>query len=168
MKVFVTGVSGVGKTSVAKALADAGVTSVDMDELSHWENKESRERVGWEPGSTDEWNATHRWVCDAEKLKEALSRAENVVVAGHAANEDEYLPLFDKTFVLVCRPETIVTRIEQRTDNDYGKHPAEQQRILKWHKRFDKEMETKGAVLLDAERSLDEVVRDIRSVLLLH
>jgi broad-specificity NMP kinase len=161
MKIFVTGVSGVGKTSVAKALETKGVRAVDMDELSHWRDKQTDEKVGWEPGRTEEWHDAHAWVCDIEKLKTELSKAENVVVAGHAANEDEYLPFFDKTFVLVCRPETIVQRIEQRTDNDYGKHPREQQRILDWHKSFDTYMENKGGVLLDAERSLDEVVADI-------
>jgi broad-specificity NMP kinase len=165
MKILVTGVSGTGKTSVARALAAQGVMTVDMDLLSHWENKETKARVGWDPGSTDEWNAAHTWVVDIEKLKAELLNDEHVVVAGHAANEDEYLPLFDKTFTLVCRPETIVKRIEQRTDNDFGKHPVEQERILEWHKSFDKYMEAKGAIPLDAERPIDEVVAELRTFL---
>lgn len=146
---------------MARALVAKGVAAIDMDELSHWENKQTAERVGWEPGSSDEWHEAHRWVVDIDQLKHELSRADDVVVAGHASNEDEYLKLFDKTFVLVCRPETIVQRIEQRTDNDFGKHPMEQQKILEWHKSFDSFIEAKGAVRLDGERPVGEIAEEI-------
>lgn len=164
MKLYVTGVSGTGKTSIARKLNAEGIKAVDIDDLSHWENRETGEEVGWEPGSSDEWHESHVWLCDVEVLKKELESAENVVVVGHSSNQDEYINLFDKKFILSCSPETIVTRIEGREDNDFGKDPAEQNRILKWHKQFVPEMISKeGAICIDVEKSLEEVVEEIKS-----
>lgn len=164
MKIYITGISGTGKSSIARLLNERGVYAVDIDNLSHWENKHTKERTGWDPGSSDEWNDAHAWVCDIEKLKEALSLSEDVIAVGHASNQEEYLPLFDKWFVLQCRPETIIARINARTDNDFGKHPVDQQRILLWQKGFDPEMIEKGAIPLDAEQQLEQIVADIQAV----
>ncbi len=159
---YITGNSGTGKSSIAKALSAQGIKAIDIDDnLCHWENKYTHETVGLEPGSSDEWHEAHDWVCDIERLKKMIGIAGDVVVVGCPANQDECLDLFDKFFVLQCRPETIVTRIQQRDDNDFGKHPAEQKRILDWQKTFDDEMIQKGATPLDAERPLSVVAAEI-------
>ncbi len=155
--------SGTGKTSIAAALVAAGVNAVDIDGLSHWEDKLTGERVDWEPGGSDEWYETHAWVCDIDQLKIMLAETENAVAAGHASNQEAYLPLFDKVFILSCSPETIRSRIEQRTNNDFGKHPSDMKRVLEWHGNFVPEMAEMGAIVLDAERPLKEIVEDIQS-----
>lgn len=163
MKIYITGISGSGKTSIARLLLERGVSAIDIDELSHWENKATKERTGWDHDRSDEWYAAHAWVCDIEKLKEILASSEHVVAVGHASNQEEYLSLFDKLYILHCSPETITARLNARTDNDFGKHPADLARILGWQKGFELEMVEKGAEPLDAERSLEEVVADIES-----
>ena len=163
MKIYVTGAVGTGKTSIAAALAATGINAVDTDELSHWENKLMGERTEWEPGGSDEWYGAHAWVCDVDRLKSILAKTENAAAIGHASNQEEYLKLFDKVFVLSCSPETVVSRIEQRTNNDFGKHPSDMKRLLEWHKGFEAWMVEKGAEVLNTERPLEEIVRDIRS-----
>lgn len=164
MKIYITGISGTGKTSLARALVTHGVNAVDLDSISHWENKETKEVVEWEPGS-DEFMDSHDWICDLVKLKEIISRTENAVALGHTSNQEQYLPFFEKIFVLSCSPETITTRLNSRTDNDFGKHPADLARILNWQIGFQEWMVEKGASVIDCERPLEQVVQEIEKYL---
>ena len=165
MKIYITGVSGTGKTSIARSLVSKGVNAIDLDEISHWENKKTGEVTGWEAGSSDEWNEAHAWICDLTKLKEMMARTENAVVVGHTSNQEDYLPFFDKIFVLNCSPEAVISRIQARTDNDFGKHPSDLAKILGWQKDFTAWMVEKGANVIDCERPLEEVVQEIEAYL---
>lgn len=163
MKIYLTGTSGVGKTSIVKELIKRDMNAIDIDDISDWKNKETEEIVGYEYGASDEWCDEHAWVCDVDKLKEVLAKSEHAVVAGAASNRDDYLPLFDKLYVLDCSPETIISRIKERTDNDYGKHPKELEKVVSWKEILKKEMIERGASILDCERPLEEVVEDVLS-----
>lgn len=163
MKVYITGVSGTGKTSISEALNTKGIESIDSDCISDWRNKYTNKKVERRPDGDDEWHASNKWICDIGKLKEILSRAKHVVVAGSAYNQDDFIEFFDKVFVLECGPKIITTRIKYRTNNNYGKHPSELRRILEWQKVFVAEMLKKGAIKINVERPLNEVVDDILS-----
>ena len=164
MKVYVTGRSGTGKSSIARALAEQGIASIDIaDGLCHWENKHTGEYAEWEQGSSDEWHDAHAWVCDTEQLQKQLLAHKDIAIVGAAANQDDYLGLFDKVFVLQGDPKTMLARIQARTDNDFGKHETEQRGILKEFGKFESRMVEKGATPVDVSRPLEEVVADIRS-----
>ena len=165
MKIFVTGVSGTGKTSIVRELIERGIAAFDMDDLCHWEHKHTGKRAQWGVGQDEAWHDSHVWLCDIPALKKELEKADTVVIAGHASNQDDFFNLFNKFFVLRSTPETLVTRIMQREDNDWGKHPNEQRRILRWQKAYDPEMVAKGAIPIDVERPLKSVVEEIMSFL---
>lgn len=164
MKIYVTGISGSGKTSIVESLLKKGINAIDIDAgLCHWENKKSGEHTEWHPGKSDKWHEGHIWLCDIEKLKEKLAESKDIVVVGMAFNQDDYLELFDKVFVLQGRPEIFFARVEARTTNDFGKHPVEQRLMLNWHKRLELMVQKGVAIYLDAERPLEVVIEDILS-----
>lgn len=166
VKIYVTGVSGTGKSTLVRELSLRGVVAIDLDEgFCHWRKREDGERVSWEPGRDDAWYDAHGWICEIANLKEALKEHDTVVVVGLSSNQDEYWKLFDKVFVLTASPDTIIHRLNTRVDNEYGKHPREQERLLSWHKDFEKEMVEKGALAIDGERPVGQVADDILEAL---
>ena len=161
---YLTGVSGVGKSSVSEALNQLGIYSIDIDQidgLCRWVNKNTHQESKWHSGIGDEWLEAHEWICDKSKLAELMERNEDVVVVGAASNQSQYLDLFDKIFLLQCSQETFLKRITDRTNNDFGKHPSEQVRILNWYKDFGKNMLNQGAIYVDTDKPLPEVVDQI-------
>lgn len=162
MKIYITGVSGSGKSSIARYLRDKGVFAVDIDdEFAQWVNKNTKQPGDWNHERSDEWYSQHGWTCNIEKLKQLLSENENIVVVGAAVNQDEYLLFFDKIYFLDVPPETMIARMIERTDNPFGKNTVEQNRVILWQKSYGKEMREKGAISIDAEGTLEEIAKII-------
>jgi broad-specificity NMP kinase len=61
-------------------------------------------------------------------LKEILGQYDDIVIACTAGDsQKDYLPLFDKVILLQCNPETIIHRLQTRTNKSgFGKTAAEQ------------------------------------------
>lgn len=158
-KVFITGISGTGKTAIAKALKERGINAIDMDEddLCYWMNNEDGKKVDYEAELNKEFIDSHVWICDIKKLKNMLAEGVTVML-GHPENVDEILSLFDKFILLQCPPDIFMKRILKREDNDYGKHEAAQQHILNTYKKFENDVLGKGAISISVEGSLDEAV----------
>lgn len=174
MKIYITGTSGTGKTTIARALAAKGIATIDTDEICYWQNKETGERVeffpigeqsGMPPEEVAKRHATHNWICDTGEPKRFLDAHPNAVAVGGASNHQESLHLFDKLFALNANPETITKRIRERTDNDFGKHPEELKLILGWAENYVSHMKARGATILDADRPLEEIVEQIAGYL---
>ena len=162
---FITGISGVGKSSVAEKLTQRGISSIDIDDtegLCRWVNNDTLETDQWHHGMTDEWYQKHKYICDKEKLINLMSNyKDTVVVVGLPSNHNELLYLFDKVFLLYCKEEIFLKRIEDRTSHDFGKHVLDRQNILSWYKNFEEKMLGKGAIAINTEESLDEVVSKV-------
>lgn len=167
-KIYITGVSGTGKSTMAEELNKRGIYTIDIDsskfDLCHWKNKETKEKAYFEYGMGKDWMEAHGWYCDIEKLKKMLDVPKDVVVVvGLATNQNEYLNLFDKIFLLQCKEETFLERIDERTSNDFGKHPMEKIYILDFYRNFEKVFIEKGAIPINVEESIETVVNNIVS-----
>ena len=90
-KFYITGISGVGKSTIAEELNKRGVFAIDIDsdeyKLCHWKNNETKERVHFDYGMGKDWTEAHGWYCDIEKLKKLMEGSHYiVVVVGLATN----------------------------------------------------------------------------------
>src|SRR3989344_1154212 len=72
MKVFITGVAGTGKSTIAKALTERGITTVDFSDypaLRYWRNKITKKKSDYSPNNDMSWFDDHECVCDLDELK---------------------------------------------------------------------------------------------------
>lgn len=163
---YITGVSGTGKSTVTKELNKRGVFAIDQDSkeygLCSWKNNKTMKDARFEYGIGKDFLEANDWYCDIEKLKQILDENKNIAfVCGVSANQDRYLNLFDKVFLLQCSPEVLIKRIDGREDHQFGKDPSEKEHILNWYGEFEKNLINKGAITINNNNSIDIVVDEI-------
>ncbi len=166
MKYLITGVAGSGKSTIAKELSKRGFAAYDTEMgFSYHVNKKTGERVAYPANPTIEWYDQHERVFDEKVLENLFKKHtnEDLFICSITANQKKYYPQFDKIFLLSADDETIVKRIEERTDNHFGKHPLELRHILGRKQEFDDELKAAGAAVIDSTQSLDAVVDNILS-----
>jgi dephospho-CoA kinase len=113
-RVLLTGMSGTGKSSVVQALAARGYKAVDTDD-------------GWSEPLPD---GRQRWREDAIARLLDTEDADVLFLAGCEENQAQFHPRFDHIVLLSAPVETLLERLDTRTENPYGKSPEELRRIL--------------------------------------
>jgi shikimate kinase len=109
MRVLITGMSGVGKSSVLHELARRGYRTVDTDYGDYHETID---------GET-------LWREDRIDALLAEERDGPLFVQGTTRNQVEFYPRFDDIVLLSAPADVLVERLTTRTTNPYGKDPAE-------------------------------------------
>jgi dephospho-CoA kinase len=113
-RVLLTGMSGTGKSSVVEELVARGYKAIDTDD-----------------GFCDvQPDGRPRWREDA--IEELLSAEDGDVlfVAGCDESQARFHPQFDHIVLLSAPLETMVERLQTRTNNRYGTSPVEFSRFL--------------------------------------
>lgn len=168
-KIYVTGISGTGKTTVSKELFCRGIRAISIDDipgLCVWRNKISNTVVDYDADLNEKFIDSHDWICDIEKLQALIDKSDtDVVVLGLASNQREFVEMFDLILLLQCPPKLFIERIMQRNDNDFGKDESAQKVILSWYEDFERNMLDQGAVSIDVSKSLPEVTDEIEKYL---
>jgi broad-specificity NMP kinase len=171
MKVLLTGVSGTGKSTIIKALNEREVFSIDLHDvpgLFFWQDKKTKEKVEYASVTSREWFDTVDRLCDINKLKKIFDQYDDIVMAGTISSNDqqEFLSLFDKVILLQCNPETLIHRMETRTNKSgYGKTKAEQEDNIEWQKEFEPQLLSYGAIPVNPDEDLNNVVERIIEII---
>ncbi len=164
MNYLITGVSGVGKTTVAEELAKRGYEAYDMDAvpgLTRWED-DAGKPIKPPADPPKGWFNNHHWNWDIKKLKKIMtSSKKDKYFSGTASNQKGHLGLFDKVFALVIDEQQLIDRLTNRTNNPFGKHPNELADILSWHKWFENVLVEKGAIPINGTLPVDKIVSEI-------
>jgi ribosomal protein S18 acetylase RimI-like enzyme len=106
--------SGTGKSTIVDELVARGYKAIDADD-------------GWTEQLPD---GTQRWREDAVHELLDTEDAEVLFLAGCEENQVRFLPRFDEVIVLSAPRDTLIHRLETRTENPFGKAPEERERIL--------------------------------------
>ena len=166
--VWVTGSSGVGKSTVCTLLKSRGELAVDADweGYSHWVDRTSGQVVTNPPDPVPAgWLALFGWKINRAEV-ETLSRRthdKTAFLCGSAENEGVVRDLFDHMICLVADNETIRDRLGTRTTNAFGKHPEELAAALGWNGDAESRYRRLGATIIDGRRPPPEVVDAILS-----
>jgi gluconate kinase len=138
---LVEGLSGAGKSSVYEELIRRGYKAISTDRA-------------WK------YNADDNSMWDLQKAVRELESAEPEVlfVCGSSRNRDRFLPYFTKTFNLRIDDDTMRRRLQERTNNEFGKQPEELELTLTLNRSDETPA---GAIDVDATQPLDQVVDEL-------
>jgi shikimate kinase len=156
-RALLTGMSGVGKSSVIEALAVRGYKAVDTDYNGYSElvTVPDDEATGLDAGQD--------WVWREDRIQELLSceDAEVLFVSGTSPNQGRFYPQFDRVILLTAPAEVIVERLATRTNNPYGKRPEEVARVLDLIETIEPLLRRDASHVVDTSVPLDQVVATI-------
>ncbi|MCP3033051.1 AAA family ATPase [Halobacillus sp. A1] len=115
--IFVTGLSGVGKSSALEQLAMEGYNVVDTDYgyLKIEKNGAAEEKV---------------W--DEEKIAQLMEKYKNshLFISGCYSNQGKFYNQFDCVVLLKADLEIMMDRINNRTSHNYGKSADERDEVI--------------------------------------
>ena len=149
-RVLITGMSGTGKSAALAALRKRGFETVDTD-LGGW----------------SEWSdAEGGYVWREDRIAELLDRERDVTlyVSGTVSNQGRFYPYFDAVVLLSAPPDVLLSRIESRTTNDYGKSADERALVLEHLAEVEPLLRATCTHELDASRPLEEVVAQLAAI----
>ena len=170
---YVTGLSGTGKSAVLSELLARGyhARGVDEDGYADWVSLTAGTPDHYprdDPGlDFHAWQATHNWVLSPRRISvlslAAARLGEPVFLCGTADGDASVWHLFSKVLALVADVPTLRRRIDTRP-NQFGKAPEELAAILGWQASYETDYRRYGAIIIDATRPLGEVADEILAV----
>jgi hypothetical protein len=142
---LVEGLSGAGKSSVYEELIRRGYMAVSTDRA-------------WKVDAESGRPMSSTW--DEQRAVNELERPEPDVlfVCGSSSDRDRFLPYFTKIFNLRIDDDTMRRRLQERTNNDFGKEPEELEHMLGLNRNDELPA---GAIDVDATQPLAQVVDDV-------
>jgi dephospho-CoA kinase len=151
-RVLLTGMSGVGKSTVIAELASLGYRAVDIDDPA-WSEYRSIPRA---PGMPPE----REWVWRENLVRDLLTRDEAgpLFVSGCASNQGQFYGLFDHVVLLSAPVDVMLERLATRTTNSFGKSAEERAKILDDRENVEPLLRLRATAEVDTSAPLDEVV----------
>lgn len=167
--IYITGISGSGKSEVLKELRARGYEAYGTDEdgISAFYDNKTGKLLANPPieaeARTPEWRARYTWKMTRETVAQLSSGSEGklVFLCGVAANDYDVWDLFTGAVGLTIDDETLKERITNRTNNNFGKVPHEFEAILEWQSTAEENYKKLGVIMVDATRPIQVVVNDV-------
>lgn len=154
-RVLITGMSGVGKSTVLAHLRCLGYKTVDTD-YGGW--------VQSVPVTDDAYGADEtEQLLDEERFRTLLAVEDSSVlfVSCTTRNQSVFYPDFDHVVLLSAPPDVVRERLTTRTTNPYGKDPHELAEALRLQETVEPLLRSGASLEVDTRASEEDVVATI-------
>ncbi|QDP97072.1 AAA family ATPase [Microlunatus elymi] len=144
-RVLITGVSGVGKSTLIIGLQRRGYCAVDLDYHGY-----------------SRFDDTGDWVWDVDRIRMLLDAEDQLIfVSGSASNMAALRPRFDRVVLLTAPAETMRERLLTRTNNPYGKTERELAESLQYKETVEPLLRRTATVEIDTCRPVEDVIQAV-------
>jgi gluconate kinase len=150
---LVEGLSGAGKSSVYEELIRRGYKAISTDRAWKYHPDPNTGAPGGPPHHDNPMWDQQKAVSELESLE-----ADVLFVCGSSRNRDRFLPYFSKIFNLRIDDATMRRRLQERTNNDFGKQSEELELMLTLNRSDEKPAD---AIDVDATQPLHQVVDEL-------
>jgi dephospho-CoA kinase len=153
-RVLVTGMSGTGKSSVLSELRERGFKTVDTD-YGGWSEQVDIPASDGPPAK--------EWLWREDRMARLLATEDSDVlfVSGAVRNQTKFYADFDHVVLLTAPVPVIAERLVGRTNNPYGKDPAELAEVIGLKQTVEPALRRAADLEIDTSIPLNEVVETI-------
>ncbi|MEC2072454.1 AAA family ATPase [Alkalihalophilus marmarensis] len=151
--IFITGLSGVGKSSALVQLEKEGYNVVDTD-------------YGYVKSIRNEGVEERIW--DEEKITRLLEQYKHshLIISGCYSNQGKFNHFFDYIVLLKADLNVMLDRINKRTSHDYGKNPEERAEVIDSYENVLPLLEKRSDIIIDTTHNgINEVCRRLKELL---
>lgn len=145
--IYITGLSGVGKSRVLEHLALEGYNVIDTD-------------YGY---TKKVFNGSYEEsVLDEAKILNLIeiNKESNLFISGCYSNQGQFYQYFDHVVLLTAELDVMLERIKMRTNNPYGKSIEERAEVIDSHEHVLPLLKRRASRIIDTTNTEVEYVCD--------
>lgn len=165
--IFVTGISGSGKTYLSEEWSKMGLKAYDADSipgLAGWYTLNGLP-CEYNPQADKSWFDNHRFLWSREALKTFLEKEGPVIVLGISKNSFHLTDCFDSCYFLQEPNEVLLEHLDSpHRTNPFGSTMFQKWKVLRGARRVLKTALKKDMCILDGRMTPLELFHDIQKV----
>src|SRR5690554_971967 len=137
--IFITGMSGTGKSTILDKLSEKGYKTIDTDYNQFSIKVYNHEQLDYE------------WIWDTERIKKEIDEhTEGILfISGTVSNQGKFYSKFDEVIFLSAPLDLILQRVQERTTNNYGKSNTDRREIINNFQQFEAIIAASSTVSID-------------------